>query len=585
MGLRERLLTTVERALDDVRGVARRALGVPAEPPTRSAKARGWRAPERGDDERHVTLRGEAFATRVPVLEDWDVETVRDALRSHEMGDTRASALFADHMGRNDRVGGVLGTRVNAILGLPHELTLGRGDAAEAAHAELKEAWPRIVTRGATAACLRTMVMMGFVICQRVWQLDVVTGRWELRLVPWHATWVTWDETTHAFRISTRDGVEYCPLDGSNPRWSCLPLYDGERPWMAGAVRPLAVPFLVIAWAYRDAARWSEKHGLPPLAAKVPWTQRDSNETRQFLRDLLTLSTEPTILLGQYDSPKPSFDLEWKELKNWQSYEGFLELANRMETNVSIFLLGQNLSTEVQGGSFAAAKAHERVRMDYLEADATALSSGLRAAAAVPWTRVNVTDVAAELAAPTPTYDTAIHTEGPITPDYVEKGIVTPDEARARLGLPALPDGAGATVREPVAPATDPLMGLLSAPSPALTARTRARAANRTHRGVDADVAQDNADEGLEICDELRERLVDLLSTAHGPQAAAIVEAVRTAKHPSEVRARVKALLREGIDPELEADVARAIVLSRLAGRLSAQRAVTEATTSKGRPR
>lgn len=411
MSLRSRITASVSRAagvaVRALQGAARSALGIPAEMPgTRTARRdRGGRR------EKFATmpLTAQGSQPRVPVLDEWDVVDVRDALRTHEEGIFRDSALLADHMSRQDRITGVLDTRINAVLGMPFDvLAADTGDTAKAAAALLKRRWSRMVTRGHRAASARWLVMMGFVVCHRIWERDPRTGLWDVRLQPWHPTWVHWDHARGVYRVTTLGGVEECPPDGSNLRWCVIPLLDEDRPWMQGAIRRLAIPFLIISWAYRDWARWSEKHGLPPLGARVPNEERFRQATDQFLDDLQQLASEPTILLPLGPDGKPAFDLEWKELKNWQSYQGFKDLASQQETNVAIALLGQNLSTEVQGGSYAAAQAHMLVRRDFLVGTAQPLDDGERRFVAVPWMQVNVEadPIAAEELAPRPTTDT-----------------------------------------------------------------------------------------------------------------------------------------------------------------------------------
>lgn len=421
MSLRDRITSTIRASADaavrSLRGVARRALGVPAEAPSNRVERR-----------RQKGARG-SLATgqlRVPVIEDWDVVDVRDALREHEEGIFRTSALLVDSMGRQDRISGVLDTRINAVLSMPFDvLSADESDAAKSAAMLLRPRWSRMVTRGNRASAARWLVTMGFVVCHRVWERDPRTGLWDVRLVPWHPTWVRWDHPAGVYRVQTTTGTEAAAPDGSNARWCVITLLDEDRPWMQGALRRLAIPFLIISWAYRDWARWSEKHGLPPLGARVPNEERFRQATDRFLDDLQQLASEPTILLPLAPDGKIAFDLEWKELKNWQSYQGFQDLAKAQETNVAIALLGQNLTTEVQGGSYAAAQAHMLVRRDFLTTTATALDDGERRFLAAPWTRVNVEadPVRAEAIAPKPTTDT--------TPPVDEKTEAETSKAKA----------------------------------------------------------------------------------------------------------------------------------------------------------
>jgi len=348
-----------------------------------------------------------ATPSMVPVLVDWDVVDVREALRLHELGVFRMSGLLADHMGRNDRIQSVLRTRMYAALSLPFAMAPTEAPGSDALALRLTPRWKRMMSRSVAASVIRDCALMGFCICQRIWTRDERTGEWGVTLKRWHPCWIRWDWTLQVFVIQTREGPEYCPPDSSNPRWALFVELDDDRPWMAASIRSLAIPFLIVNWADRDWARWSEKHGLPPLGAKVPNDQRNSKSTERFLDELQELATEPSIMLPQFGQGEASFDIEWKELKNWQSYEGFQALADRQDKRFAITLLGQNLTTDVTGGSYAAATAHQLVRQDYLEADALLISGGGRQHLTVPWTVVNVDPdpIAAEALAPCPTWD------------------------------------------------------------------------------------------------------------------------------------------------------------------------------------
>lgn len=431
----------------------------------------------------------------VPVLTEWDVVNVREALRQHENGVFQQSALLADHMGRNDRIQAVMRTRMYAALSLPFELKPQRGGTSLAA--ELAPRWKRMMPRSVCASIIRDCAMMGFSICQRIWTLNPRTGLWDVRLKRWHPTWVRFDFTLGVYIIQTREGIEYCPPDNSNPRWCLFTELDDDRPWMSASIRALAIPFLIVVWADRDWARWSEKHGLPPLVAKVPSDMRNDPLTDEFLDSLQELGTESSILAPQFGGDDPSYDIDFRELKNWQSYQGFEALANRQDKRFAITLLGQNLTTDVTGGSYAAASAHELVRQDYLEADALLLSEGGRQCLCVPWTIVNEDPdpLVAEVIAPTPVYDATPPEDGKLRGEamtalgdglkrlqdagvdvdveaeaekagitlrakeegaarkakgqvfawHITTGMVTPDEGRSiALGLPPLPDGLGA---------------------------------------------------------------------------------------------------------------------------------------------
>jgi phage gp29-like protein len=71
---------------------------------------------------------------------------------------------------------------------------------------------------------------------------------------------------------------------------------------------------------------------------------------------------------------------------NWQTFESYLSTS---AADVAITLLGQNLTTEVKGGSYAAAQAHQEVKRELVAADAERFQTALREQLIIPWGSYN----------------------------------------------------------------------------------------------------------------------------------------------------------------------------------------------------
>jgi phage gp29-like protein len=136
-------------------------------------------------------------------------------------------------------------------------------------------------------------------------------------------------------------------------------------------VRSLATPWLIRAFAWRDWARYSEKHGSPLVKASVPMVG-DAADKADFFDKVRALSTETTVMLPQGATPGESFDLSLLEATA-NTWEGFERLITACNVSYAVRVLGQNLTTEVQGGSFAAAKVSDDVRTDIKQNDAEGL--------------------------------------------------------------------------------------------------------------------------------------------------------------------------------------------------------------------
>lgn len=327
-------------------------------------------------------------ATELPIvsMNDWDnVQLVKAAIRAHELGSFHQSAAVVDGMGRDDRISGCLETRTSALPALP--LTLeprGDGRMRRAVAKELDELFEVFYPNAALTELLQWGVLLGFGLGENVWEYG--ERRWNLRLKVWHPRYVYYRHDTRTFWLQTGEGPrEITPGDG---QWVVFAPYGLERGWMRGKVRSLYVPWLMRSWGLRDWARYSEVHGHPIKKAVMP-PNTEKQDQENFLAEIAQIGAETTLATprtGQEEHER--YDLELLEAmnNNWQTFDKLLDKA---EACIAVNLLGQNLTTEVKGGSYAAADAHMRVKAEVMQFDAESLGQCLREQSLAWWTLHN----------------------------------------------------------------------------------------------------------------------------------------------------------------------------------------------------
>jgi phage gp29-like protein len=375
----------------------------------------------------------ELWHVPAPEVSSWDVARVRRALRAHESGEFQESSLLADAMERSPRIRSALETRVLAVMGLPFaaqpsESTNGR--KAESLAKRFGPLWPTIATRAVLQQALRWELRMGFCLCELTWK---TTARgWTPKLHVVHPYNVRWDTTLNTLFVRTRTGE--LPVDFTDPRWVFFARSE-ESPWMNGIVRALGIREAISNIALTAWARRAEVHGIPIVKLMVPAKASEQDKDR-LADDVEDMGAEGILTLAQGATPDASFDADLLEPADAKG-ELFDTLLRRVDGDIAIAVLGQNLTTEVSSGSLAAAKVHDRVRGDYLEADAMLIADVGQLQIASRWVFYNDPrtsddgdEVAmldarerAEALAPRPVYD-------PTPPDDAES------KARA-LGLDA----------------------------------------------------------------------------------------------------------------------------------------------------
>lgn len=312
----------------------------------------------------------------ITTLDDFTIGDIKSTLQSHTIGQFANSARLADAMTGDDRVASVLGTRVKGMLGLPFKVSPakpkdGNTDAAKHIAKETRRLWEQMCPRPQVAEFMQWAIQMGFALAEIVWTAR--QGMWIPTIRTWHPQLVYYRYDERAYYVITMDGpVRVTPGDG---KWILYAPHGEYRGWMHGIVRTCAAPWRYRTYGLRDWARHSEKHGFPWVLARVPLASSAEDKIR-FYASLNALGSEPTIAAPQVDQEN-RFDIDLKEATH-SAADVFDKFTTRCDTLISCAVLGQNLTTEVQGGSYAAATVHGQVRQDFLEADSRTLSECLR---------------------------------------------------------------------------------------------------------------------------------------------------------------------------------------------------------------
>lgn len=338
---------------------------------------------------------GRAYGERHPDLSSkWTLMTADAAITAHERGDFSQSARLVDAMGRDDRIEGCLTTRAQAVNGLDFELLAAdapRGNArksgkpvtispqTQALADEFAKPWARLVTESIVEEILKWRVMLGFAVGELIWY--DATGALKdapQRLKIWHPQFIRWDFELQAFVVQTRDGeVKITHGDG---KWVVFG-NDAPRPWMRAAARSLWIIWLGRQLGWRDLNLFGERTGQGVLAVMRP--AGDAEESQRLVRQLAAMWRGIVADLPQGGPNDPKSELSM--LETGADEEVFEVIMTKAETCIAIRLLGQNLTTEVQGGSYAATKEHGKVRQDFVEADTDGLSTDTQTGITEPW--------------------------------------------------------------------------------------------------------------------------------------------------------------------------------------------------------
>jgi len=216
-----------------------------------------------------------------------------------------------------------------------------------------------------------------------------------------------------------------------------------DYPWRRGPMRSCIVPSFIKRMGLKFWLTLAERFGMPqPYALVPPGMDHDGQSsddtiavTREALRNLQ--STWSAVFTKGIEINSIPGSGEAKA-------EVHEALINWAETTESVSLLGQNLTTKVDGGSFAAAESHRYVAGDLHLSDSVELGDTITQQINEAVIRYNMPG------APVPVCEVSTGQKQVFTTEHVKEGIASPDEMRRTMGHEAIPDGAGKDYRRPV---------------------------------------------------------------------------------------------------------------------------------------
>lgn len=354
-------------------------------------------------------------APTVRVYADWSPSRITSAERMSESGNLSLAASICDWLLTDDRVCATLDARVESLTGLVPTFAPS-GDKRRSRKAvkalEAGEDFWKAYPESEITLMHKWGLLLGVAPLRHGWRYFPEHGN---RLLPmpkfWHPQtlrrdqaarqWLIQDDT-HAERVVT-------PGDGE---WILHTPFGDSRPWAYGLWRSLARWVLLKSYARQDSGVAGEK----AATAVVTSPEGSTREQRQSLANaLLASGSDRLVVLGA------GYDMKLLELsaQTGEIYRGQIDMANAA---IAIRVRGGNLSTEVTGGSHAAAKSQAQTNdLPKLRFDAETVSSTLNEQSLSWWAEFNFGDRAL---APWPEY--------PVAPEEDKKDRLAVVEGAAR---------------------------------------------------------------------------------------------------------------------------------------------------------
>lgn len=532
----------------------------------------------------------------------WDPDKIALAESRANCGDFSLMGELCERMMPDDRVSQGL-NRLFAATTLPLAFEVPGKTAEQSKNDKICQAltadfW-KMVPEGAAKEIMAWLGLAHMCLVHvDEWKIDPETGRAIPVLTVWSLRFLRYDADRGWLVRTAKAGINWSfteePLTDGDGNWILLRLGTSWRTVVTAPWASVARWWLLKAYATVDWPANSERHGQGTAVAKnLNEEIKYTPESREKLaKQINEGGRNKTIVLPDgYE-----LDLVVDTANTWTTFKAQIEIANLA---ISIGLVGTNLTTEVQGGSFAAAEVHKTVDASRFRSLLECLATELRQKLLVFWALFNF-GAASLKSTPYPKWDTAPPEDLAAFADtqlkgaqavkgWLENGVKlsrkwvvekyslveaeTPDDLLVPPAPPTPPAQGGA--KEATGEEDDDVPGKEGPPK---KQPKPGKASGARGHEFHAEAKDDSAfAASREYVDRLEEKLRGHAAVELAPTLASVLVAIRGAKDYEELQEMLREAYRdEKPVHELVKLTEQAIVMAQLAGRDSIEQELNE---------
>lgn len=295
-----------------------------------------------------------------------------EIFKEADAGDVlRQAELFEEMEEKDPHLFSQLQTRKNAVTGLDYEvIPFDSDDPRDKEIAEFVEAQLGGI-EGFEDIMLDLLdaIGKGFAVSEIMWSYDeghVVVDDIRSR----HQKRFFWDSVDDSFKVRTQEAPEGIELPKNKFIVHKYKARSGH-PSRAGVLRVVAWMYLFKNYTLKDWVAFCEVFGMPLRLGKYqPGASED--DKRALMQALVAIGADAAGIFPDGTA------IEFVNTEKTSSTDLYERLARYCDEQVSKAILGQTLTSDSGGGSYAQSKTHNDVRHDLTVADCKAIAATLR---------------------------------------------------------------------------------------------------------------------------------------------------------------------------------------------------------------
>lgn len=287
-------------------------------------------------------------------------------------GDVRRQMeLFEEMEEKDPHLFSQLQTRKLAVAGLDYEIQPFSSDERDQEIAEfVSEQLSRIENLSDIFIDLLDAIGKGIAIMEIIWGIDRF-GRNVIRDIKHvYQKKLVWDAMTDERKIITLEHPEGISIPNNKfvvHRYKAKSGHESR----AGLLRVVSWMYLFKNYDVKDWVSFCEVFGMPLRLGKYSPSASEKDK-RDLMRAIVELGNDAAGIIPD------TAEIEFIEANKSSSLDIYERLADFCDKQMSKAVLGQTLSSDSGGGSYAQGKVHNEVRHDLIVADAVSLAATIR---------------------------------------------------------------------------------------------------------------------------------------------------------------------------------------------------------------
>ncbi len=278
--------------------------------------------------------------------------------------------LFEEMEEKDTHLFSQLQTRKLAVAGLDWEVQPFSDDDADKEIADFVKAQLEGITSfDEVLIDMLDAVGKGISIMELVWAVE--DGRNVIEDIEYvHPKKLIWDGSTDEMKICTKEYPSGISLPENKFAIHKYKARSGHAS-RAGILRVVAWMYLFKNYDIKDWVSFCEVYGMPLRLGKYD-VSASQEDKKQLMDAVIQLGTDAAGIVPS------STMIEFIEANKTTSVDLYENFARFADEQMSKAILGQTLTSDSGGGSYAQSKTHNEVRHDLTEADAKALAVTIR---------------------------------------------------------------------------------------------------------------------------------------------------------------------------------------------------------------